>query len=188
MTPDAIIDVMLALDPLADLPRTGWLLRGVAAPESIAAHSHGVALVAMLLADEVRAGGTTLDGERLLRMALLHDVPEAATGDFPMPRKTPAMAGALRELESGLAAALLPAPHAALWAEADAKASIEARIVAAADKLQMLVKVLVYERTRGAALDDFWTHPGNFDARGLPEAEALFAAIRARRASRSANA
>jgi putative hydrolase of HD superfamily len=181
VTPDQIIDTLVALDPLADLPRTGWLLRGVAQPESIAAHSHGVAVAAMLLTDALRAQGVAVDGERVLRLALVHDVPEAATGDFPMPRKTPALAAELAALEAGIAAELLPDPYAAAWREADAKESLAARIVAAADKIQMMVKVLVYEARRGASLDDFWDHPGNERTMDLPVAAAVFAAIRARR-------
>ncbi|HEY3353425.1 MAG TPA: HD family hydrolase [Polyangia bacterium] len=181
MTPDEIIDVVLGLDPLCDLPRTGWLLRGVPAPESVAAHSYAVAVTAMLLVDELRAAGQAVDGELVLRMALVHDTAEAATGDFPMPRKTPALAAALGALEAGIAAELLPAPLLPVWSEAAAKASLEARIVAAADKIQMMIKVLVYEERRSANLADFWAHEGNYRAMGLPLAEALFAAIRARR-------
>src|SRR5688500_12817172 len=70
---DTIIDVMVGLDPLADLPRSGWLLRGVRPCESIADHSFGVAMVTMLLVDAVRAEGLAIDGERALRMALVHD-------------------------------------------------------------------------------------------------------------------
>ena len=66
---DRIIDTVLALDPLADLPRTGWLLRGVRPCESIADHSFGVALVSMLLTDALREAGQQVDGERVLRMS-----------------------------------------------------------------------------------------------------------------------
>src|SRR3954471_15529873 len=104
---DAILETMLQLDPLADLPRTGWLLRGVRPCESIADHSFGVALVTMLLVDAVRAEGHAVDGEKALRMALVHDAPEARTGDVPMPVKTAALDAALTAMEASLARALL---------------------------------------------------------------------------------
>src|SRR6185436_9489644 len=51
--------------------------------ESVAAHSFGVCVTAMLLADEVKARGQEIDCERVLRMALLHDWSEARVGDMP---------------------------------------------------------------------------------------------------------
>src|SRR4028119_444796 len=76
--------VLLELQRLKRLDRTGWVLRGLApGAESVAAHSYGVAFAAMLLADEVRARGVEVDVERVLRIALLHDLAEARTGDMP---------------------------------------------------------------------------------------------------------
>lgn len=183
MSAEDIVDTLLRLDPLADLPRTGWVLRGVAQPESIAAHSHGVAVVAMMLTDALRETGETVDGERVLRMALLHDAPEAATGDIPLPSKTPALSRALHELEAKIAEDLLAPSLHADYREAAAKQTLEARVVKAADKVQMMIKVLAYEARRGASLEDFWVNPNNFDDRGLSVARDVFEAI-AKRAGR----
>jgi putative hydrolase of HD superfamily len=187
MTPeDRIIDVVLALDPLADLPRTGWLLRGVSPCESIADHSFGVALAALLLTDELRAAGEQVDGERVLRMAIVHDAPEAKTGDIPMPSKTAELDRAVTELETRLVATLLPERLARDWAEAEAGETLEAKIVKAADKIQMMIKVIAYERQRGAHLDEFWANPKNFRDMGLPLAQRVFDRLR-ERAGRSAS-
>jgi putative hydrolases of HD superfamily len=180
MSPDDLIDTLIALDALADLPRTGWLLRGVAQPESIAAHSHGVALVTMALIDAARAENHEVDGERALRIALLHDAPEARTGDIPMPQKTPAMSAALTDLEAAVAASILPTSWAASCREAEECATLEARIAMAADKIHLMIKVICYETKRAAHLADFWANPGNFQDRDLPFARAVFDAIRAR--------
>src|SRR6185437_2628329 len=108
-----ILATLDALDPLGDLPRTGWVVRGVVPCESIAAHTCAVAILVAMIVDELRAAGTAIDGERALRMALVHDAPEAKTGDVPMPHKTPAMTAALGELEARLAAEILtPGLHA----------------------------------------------------------------------------
>jgi putative hydrolases of HD superfamily len=181
VSPDEILDTLIALDALADLPRTGWLLRGVPAPESIAAHSHGVALVTMALIDAARAEGHEVDGERALRIALLHDAPEARTGDIPMPQKTPALSASLAEMEADVAASILPAGWAKTWRESEVRDSLEAKLAMAADKIHLMIKVLCYERKRGAQLADFWANPGNFQDQGIPFAAAVFDAIRARR-------
>lgn len=161
VTPAELIATTQLLDRLATLPRTGWLLRGVTNVESIAEHTLGVAVVATQLVDDLRARGEVVDGERVLRMAILHDAAEAFTGDVPMPAKTEALAKALDEAEAELLARALPPAAVALWREAEDGKTLEARIVKAADKLQMLVKALTYERQRRGRLDDFWAARAN---------------------------
>ena len=179
---DCILEAMLGVDPLADLPRTGWLLRGVRPCESLADHSFGVAFLAMLFVDAIRAEGGAIDGERVLRMALVHDAAEARTGDVPMPNKTPAMTEALHALEAALIRDLLPVAQQEVWLEVERGDSLEARVVKAADKAQMMVKALSYERQHRGHLEEFWTNAKNFDARGVAVANELFAALAARRA------
>jgi putative hydrolase of HD superfamily len=163
-------------DRLAQLPRTGWLLRGVVDPESIAEHSYGVAVVATLIVDDLRARGEKVDGERVLRMALLHDIGEAFTGDIPMPAKSVELRNALlRAEESVLRNALTPAQFV-LWEEAEACLTLEARIVKAADKLQMLIKALTYEQQNRGNLGEFFTAP-NRQPMGLDFVERLLAEI-----------
>jgi len=171
---DRIIDTVVRLDTLTDLPRTGWLLRGVRPCESIADHTFGVALTAMLLVDELRAEGHAVDGERVLRMALVHDAPEAKTGDIPMPAKTAEAERALDEVEARLSRELLPDALFADWQEGERAETIEARIVKAADKLQMMIKALVYEKQQRGHLAEFWANPKNFRDMQLPLASRVY--------------
>src|SRR6185312_5046219 len=79
-----MLTTLIELQRLKRLDRTGWTLRGQAnGTESVAAHSFGVSVTAMMLADRLLARGVAVNIERLLRMALLHDWSEARVGDMP---------------------------------------------------------------------------------------------------------
>jgi putative hydrolase of HD superfamily len=130
-------------DSLKWVPRTGWLLRGVplANIETVAAHSHTTALLAYLLALQSEE---PVDIERLLVMALIHDLPEAEIGDIPMSaqRADPdfqkakekaednAMRNILNHLPPQLQSVLMD-----IWTEHHNGTSREAQLVEAADRL-----------------------------------------------------
>jgi putative hydrolase of HD superfamily len=64
---------------LKNLPRTGWVITK-APNESVAAHSFGVAVIALALARMEYLSAK--DEASLLRLALLHDLHEARIGDL----------------------------------------------------------------------------------------------------------
>jgi putative hydrolases of HD superfamily len=68
---------------LKSVPRTGWLDRGLDSlrVESVADHTFGVALLAWACALQRHAAGAAIDPERVLKLAIIHDLAEAETGD-----------------------------------------------------------------------------------------------------------
>ena len=156
------VQFLIELQRLKALPRTGWLLRGIREVESVAAHTYGVALTAMVLADLVEARGQVIDGEAVLRMALLHDLAEVRTGDLPSTIKPYFDPGTMRRAEEGVATDLLgPLGQLGdhwyeLWREYEDRRTLEARLVKAADKLDLLVQASEYEQGGARALDEFW--------------------------------
>ncbi|MFN0107331.1 MAG: HD domain-containing protein [Blastocatellia bacterium] len=147
---------------LKAVPRTGWLLRGVRDVESVADHSFGVALIAMLLADLAQRQGLEPNVEKVLRMALLHDLTEARTGDLPNTIKRYFDKASLHaaderiadEMLSGLGA--IGEEYLLLWQEYEERSSLEARIVKAADKLDLLLQAREYEKGGAQNLQEFW--------------------------------
>jgi putative hydrolase of HD superfamily len=75
-----LLEALLALEPLHDLPRTGWILAGVRDAESIGDHVLSACFLTLALATRCEP---PLDAERAVAMALVHDVPEALFGDLP---------------------------------------------------------------------------------------------------------
>jgi putative hydrolase of HD superfamily len=182
MTESELLDCMAKLDPLGDLPRTGWVIRGLVPAESLAAHSFAVTTLVALLRDAVRADGMEVDGEQALRMALVHDAPEAKTGDIPMPHKTSELVAALEVLEAKLAAEILPPRLFADW-RAHSGTSLEAQLVIAADKLQMLIKLhllTVAGRAQGPAFESMWKNPANVRNLHIPAVRRVYEALFAR--------
>lgn len=182
MTPQHLLHTLDALDPLGDLPRTGWLLRGINPCESIAAHTQQVAVLVAMLVDLCREAGMTVDGERALRMALVHDAPEARLGDVPMPVKTPAVDAALHEVERTIAHAVLPSSLVDDWEISEARQTLESKLVWAADKIQMLHKLSIYEAQgrRHPMMETMWRNPANLRALEVAPVRAVYEALFAR--------
>jgi putative hydrolase of HD superfamily len=152
-------------------------MREVPDPEDVAAHTTGVAAAALLVADRV---GEPVDHGRLLTMALLHDLGEARVGDVALVVKTEEDDRREEEAADAMVEGL-PEGFAAALREYRAQETLEARIVKAADKVQMMAKVLAYQAEGRGDLDAFWDNPRNFHDAGLPAAKELFDEIRARR-------
>ena len=156
--PGRLLEMLLQANRLKTTPRTGWFQRGVPAPESVADHSHGVALVALALLDCVPG---PLDRARVLAMAIAHDLAESVTGDLslgasrllPPGAKMAAESAALDELLDGLGFA---DSWKGLWREFEEQETAEAKLVRDADRLDLLATALAYERAGSRDLEEFW--------------------------------
>ena len=107
--------------------------------ESVAAHSWRLSVFALLLLPEF----PEIDGNKLLRMCLIHDFAEAVTGDIPSFLKSKEHE---RTEEDAVATLLsdLPEPQrgelTALFAEMDAMETQEARLYKALDKMEAVIQ------------------------------------------------
>jgi putative hydrolase of HD superfamily len=172
-TNESLLATLLELQILDRVPRSGWMLRGVAEPESVSEHAWHVVLLVWALGPRVPG----LDLLRALELAIVHDLAEVRLGDLPRTAARYLPAGIKHAAEQQALAELL-APlggrGAELYAEYRAKQSVEARFVGACDKLQLLLKVSLYEGWGAGGLGEFWENPENFpDAEFAPVAEVV---------------
>jgi putative hydrolase of HD superfamily len=153
-----IVKTLAKCSAVKEVAREGWRRRaGVASPESVADHIFSTTLAAMITADALH-----LDVVKMMKMALLHDICEAITGDVQpgemaisvkVAREEEALSDLLRALPGPLAASYL-----ALFEEFNRGTSQEALLVRDLDKLEMAMQAGAYER-KGVSkelLDEFW--------------------------------
>ena len=128
--------------------RTGWVDVGVYQPESVADHTFRTALLCMLYADM-----EVLDPLKLLRMALIHDLPEALIGDLmPLQKNSETKENEENAIHQILS--LLPKMqgenYLAVWNEYQAGKTIEAKAVRQLEKIEMAIQAKEYEKLGSA--------------------------------------
>jgi putative hydrolase of HD superfamily len=157
-----MLPTLIELQRLKRLERTGWTLRGLPnGTESVGSHTFGVCVTAMMLADEVRARGLEVNCERVLRMALLHDWAETRVGDLPKTASNYFGSDARRSAETHAFADIVngigaEAEYKKLYHDYEERSSLEARLVKAADIIDLLVQAYALERAGAKGLNEFW--------------------------------
>jgi putative hydrolase of HD superfamily len=74
---EAILDFILEIGKLKKMPRLYWTLRGIENPETVAGHIFTLAIMAWIFGKEKKE----LNQEKLLKMALCHELSAVYTGD-----------------------------------------------------------------------------------------------------------
>jgi putative hydrolase of HD superfamily len=138
--------------------RRGWVQKlGMQHPESVADHSFRTALLAMVISD-LRG----LDTGKAMRLALLHDLPEAIVGDSTPEersgaRKTAAETKAMEEMLSELPKEIRTI-YSSAWREYSEGKSEESRLVRQLDKIEMAIQAWEYANGLGdpSVAKEFW--------------------------------
>ena len=139
-----LFDFFYLVLELKKVPRKGWKSKvSIEHPESVADHSYGTAIMAMVLSDLQK-----LDTRKILKMALLHDLAEAITGDF-MPEeiskeiKNTSERDAMKEILSKLPAELAK-EYDEIWQEYLQANTKESILLHEIDKMEMAIQAAKY--------------------------------------------
>ncbi len=131
---------------LKDTPRQGWIDKaGISHPESVAEHVFLTSLMAMTFGDYLK-----INSEKMMKLALLHDLSESITGDLTpeqiskdekinLENKT--MSEILNNLPEEIKNNYLE-----LWHDYIDNKSIEAKILHEIDKLEMALQAVLYSK------------------------------------------
>jgi len=130
---------------LKNIPRQGWKEKlGINNPESVADHSYSTTVMSMVLSDL-----EGLNSEKIIRMALLHDLAESIIGDITpnnitknkkISKENLAMKQILKKLPSKIAESYFE-----IWNEYQKNSSQEAILLHDIDKLEMAFQTKFYQ-------------------------------------------
>ncbi len=150
---ESIVKFLFEVGMLKRTPRSGWQFLG-SGSESVAEHAFRTTMIAYVLA---RLDGT-VDADRVLRLALVHDLPEARTGDLNYMNQKYVTADEQRAAEHMSANLPFGDELIALLAEYRAQETAEAILSRDADNLEMLLELKEHHDTGNQQAQD-WVAP-----------------------------
>lgn len=147
------IDFQEQVGKLKHLKRTGWLIRHVPNPETVAAHSWRMALMAIYKEEELSKIG--VDTNHVIEMCLLHDIGESVVGDIvPEVHQTGSKkisAQTKKRIEKDAVHFLAQKYDfhklETIFNEYENQETLEAKVVKNLDKLDMLLQAYEYHTT-----------------------------------------
>lgn len=152
-----MLDFFNIVAHLKEIPRQGWIEKlSIANPESVADHSYSVAIMCMIMSDV-----NGYDSEKIIKMALLHDLAESKIGDYTPNQISKSKK---RQLEDDAFAEILDhlpptiqSAYQRIWQEYKENATEESRLLHQIDKLEMALQAKIYQSNRTVTQQDIET-------------------------------
>lgn len=154
----SLLEFIHVCENLKKETRKGWLRSGISEPESVADHSWRVGMICLTVST-LQESPLGLDVGKMIKMALIHDLAEAATGDI-IPGDGISREQKLDMERKAIEDILSEVDHTGellgLWEEYNAGETAEARTVQAIDKLEMAIQAVEYTRSGTGGLEEFY--------------------------------
>ncbi|HJX06287.1 MAG TPA: HD domain-containing protein [Candidatus Nanoarchaeia archaeon] len=152
------VDFFNTAEKLKRVKRAGWVREGVPNAESVADHSFSTALLCYILADSLK-----VNKDKIIKMALLHDLAEVEAGDNVSHRGDKIVSSIKNKLEKEervmkkMFSKVDGEEYMNLWIEFTEQKTREAIILKQIDKLEMAFQASEYENTiEPSKLDEFF--------------------------------
>lgn len=169
ISPSQILNFLLETVKAKRVIRTGWKMHHINNPESVAEHSYQLCVIALILADHLG-----VDREKLIKMAIIHDLGEIITGDIvwiqgkmiDVEKKRKKELMEERGIEKIFSLLGDPTEYKAIFDEMLQRRSVESEVFWQIDKLELIVQAFQYEVSEDKDLSEFFvnanlhiTHP-----------------------------
>ncbi|WP_420312452.1 HD domain-containing protein [Streptomyces sp. YS-B37] len=179
MNTERVVECLAELHTLTKLPRIGWIMAGVPEPESVSDHCFETAIIAYVLAQQLEE---PVDIGKVLAMALFHEVGEVRLTDLPR-RSSPyvkefkraAEEEASRDILHGVAESVLP-----LLQEMHELKTLEARLVEAAEELQIIAAAMYYAKEGRGDISEYRRDAEKYNPLGVEPAREVADVIKRR--------
>jgi putative hydrolase of HD superfamily len=145
-----IANLLFEMRMLKDIVRSGYAFLG-SGRESIAEHSFTMAFICLIMSKL----DTDIDGAKLMAMALLHDIPEARTGDLNYVQKKYTQVNEAKAISHLIKPLPFGKDIKSLIEEFNLGETREAKLARDADQLSFVLELKKLEDT-GAASPEKW--------------------------------
>jgi putative hydrolase of HD superfamily len=155
-----LIDFFIEVSKLKKIKRQGWIDSNISEPESVADHAFRTAILSMFMPNN-------LDKDRMIKIALVHDLGEVDKGDITPYDGISKEQKHIYEKDCIVKlSASLPSNTAeellSLWNEYEDQKTEEAKLVKQLDILEMAMQAYEYELEQGNNIDidrwNFWKY------------------------------
>jgi putative hydrolases of HD superfamily len=153
------IRLIKEIGKIKKVKRSGWTREGIEDPESVADHSYRVAVMAVIFGDKLG-----VDTNKLIKMALMHDLGEGVIGDVIDQRgiktdiklKEEKDKEKIEKVKQIFSSGDENSTFSELQEESLGVGSEEAKMLKQLDGLEMAVQALEYEEETGRDLTEFF--------------------------------
>ena len=153
-----LVEFVKLIGNLKKIKRKGWIQTGIRENiESIADHSFRLCILSMIIADEIG-----LNKDKLIKMSLIHDIPESIVGDITPYEKTSEEKFKIESKAMKKISSMVKNSEACynLWLDFEEGKSKEAKFLKQLDKMEMIFQALEYELSgnKPEKLNAFWEY------------------------------
>ena len=149
-----LIKFFLHIENLKTVKRKGWIIKSkVKEIESVAEHSYAATSIAMIISDLVG-----LNTEKVMKMMLIHDLPEGIIGDLVPGENANKDADEEEAIRSILGSLpdKMQIDYTKIWNEFKMNKTKESQLVHEIDKLELIIQLSLYrDRMSKEAFNEF---------------------------------
>ncbi|MCL2722178.1 MAG: HD domain-containing protein [Treponema sp.] len=171
-----ILECLYEISTLTKFPRTGWILAGVRDPESVSDHCFETALLAYMLSRKI---DYRFDIGKMMTMALFHEIGETRLTDMPR-RAKPYIKEFKKKAEKSILFDVMGSFAEnvnSILSEFEEKETPEAKLVEAAEELQIIFRSLLYAKENNGDMSEYREDVAKYSSEGFDIAQDIAAVI-----------